>query len=215
VNPLVIRIAGEMAYSDYPHLVLKKWLYELNVSVGELARRLSVHPELIRNFVDGKRKNIGVKIKDIVRAVVDVAEFNGSISKYEEFVPDFVVKVANFDGMVVLDFLNKIGLEPVLGDVLDEMVFGLVVFDTYKLAVGYDIRALYSHFMTYTDKAIVFLHSDDYAPVLLKFMSVRPRVVVYHNLNAVFDVKGLHRRLGIPFAVAELEEEELMRRLEF
>lgn len=220
-------IAGEIALSDSPGSVMRKWRSLFGITQAELSKYIKISTSTISDYESNRRLSPGVGvIRRFVDALFTIDEQKGgnitkSLEKFSQTeksetpfytITDFSSPISGTDFSRIIE-----GKIVVNQGYLDSMqIFGYTEIDSLRVILELQPADYPKLFGTTTDRAFVFKSvSTGRSPmVVIRVAPIKPKLVVLHNIN---NVDKLAIRLAqvekIPIITTKLEMKELEERL--
>ncbi|MHC1581128.1 helix-turn-helix domain-containing protein [Methanopyrus sp.] len=203
------RIVGDIAASERPGEVMRKWRKIFHASQVEVARKMGVSPSVISEYETGKTRSPRVDtVRKFVEALIKIDEERGGqvLSALEsallsEEVLSTLVGIGEFPyPRKLTEVYDRIGAEPVVhhGDV---DVFGYTIIDSVKTILEVPAGSLLRVYGECPSRVLVFTRIDrGRSPmVAIKAAGIKPSAVVLHGIDKE-DVD----ELGIEIAEREM-----------
>jgi putative transcriptional regulator len=190
---LARRIAGEIILSNKPGAAMRKWRELFGISQTTLSDKMLIAPSVISDYESGRRESPGTRfVRKFVWALLKIDEERGS-----RFIREFA-KLTSSPSMAIID-LREFPI-PVRVEYLCKAIKGEIVAceSTYVREVhGYTVvderRAVetlsgleYSQlFGATTERALIFtnIRNENSPMMIVRLSSLKPRVVVFHNVK--------------------------------
>ncbi|MBM3308652.1 MAG: helix-turn-helix domain-containing protein [Candidatus Altiarchaeales archaeon] len=218
-NPLAKSIAGEIAISSHPSVIMKKWREIFRLSQSELANAMDVSPSVISDYESGRRKSPGTHfIKKMVESLIEVDEKHGG-----EIARRFTLDTQSEAILNLREFTNPITASRLLTEIdgqivngrkaRDITVKGYTVIDSIKAIVELSEEKLKELYGSTTERALIFtkVHTGRSPLIAIKVTKPKPNLVVLHGLKPN-KVDKLAVRIAdseqIPLAVSAIKSEE-------
>jgi putative transcriptional regulator len=220
-------IAGEVALSDSPGSVMKKWRSLFGITQAELSKYIKISTSTISDYESNRRLSPGVGvIRRFVDALFTIDEQKGgniakSLEKFSNSeksktpfynIFDFTTPISGTDFSRIIE-----GKIVVNQGYLDSMqIFGYTEIDSLRVILELQPADYPKLFGTTTDRAFVFKQvSTGRSPmVVIRVAPIKPKLVVLHNINTVDKLAiRLAQVEKIPIITTKLEMNELEDRL--
>nr|KJR71724.1 MAG: XRE family transcriptional regulator [Vulcanisaeta sp. AZ3] len=229
ITDIMIRIAGDIVFSDNPGKGIRKWREFFDMSQAELAVRLGTSPSVISDYESGRRKSPGSNfIKRVVKAIVDYELERGGERLYilskqlggERFW-EAIMDMRDFDMPIEIgDFVSAIGGVLAVKPEGYVDIHGYTVVDSLKLVLDVPAHEYLKLYGGTTQRAAIFTNVKyGRSPMIavkamLAFTAIRPAVVVMHGVEKP-DYLGIEiaRRERIPLAIVNVPIESLLAAL--
>ncbi len=184
------RIAGEIAISNEPGAMIRKWREIFGVTQSEIARAMGVTPGVISDYEKGKRQPGSKFIKKFVQSLINIDKERGW-STLKEFVKhlvdyiDAVVDMADFERPVSIDELISVvdGYVPTSYINPSLKLYGYTVIDSIRSIEELDAREFSTLMGLSMSKAIIFtrVKSGRSPMVAMRVTHWKPNLVVLHE----------------------------------
>ena len=228
INDIKEKIAGEIALSDSPGSVMKKWRELFGVTQVELSKQIKVSPSTVSDYESNRRLSPGVGvIRRFVEMLFEIDESNGSavIKSLEKFsnpaiggrkpfytIHDFTAPISGTDFARIIE--GKIVVNPSHLDSIK--LFGYTELDSIRVILEMMPQEYPLLFGSTTERAFVFEQvSTGRSPmVVIRVAPIKPKVVVMHNVSSIDKLAiKLAQIEKIPLITTKLSIEELRERL--
>jgi putative transcriptional regulator len=194
-------IAGEIALSEGPGKVMKKWREKFQVPQKELADHLEISPSVISDYESGRRSSPRVEtIKKFVDSLLLIDQVRGSpVSRGLKRVigsgipPDILLDLRKFQVPVKgRDFCDYLHCKIVAGkDYLEREIWGYTAINSVAAILRLDIKQLTELYRQTIGRAAVFTKVSTGRSPLVAFKSsqigfqntVKPALLVLHGLD--------------------------------
>ena len=184
------RIAGDVAFSEEPGRVLRKWREYFGASQNDIARIMHVAASVVSDYEKGKRQPGSRFIRRYVMALLEVDRMRGwprvrQLSRTMNLPVDAVIDMNEFvEGVTIADLV-----EIVEGQVLtpefqpDRQVYGYTVIDSIRSIASMSGIQFYSLFGHTPDRVVIFtgVKTGRSPMVAVRVSPVKPSVVVIHG----------------------------------
>ena len=212
---LAEKMAGQIAMSDSPGTMLKKWRVNFSITQTELANYMGVSPSVISDYESGRRKSPGTTIVGkIVESLIamDTQRGGHNIRGYETmlydgFNMDVIYDTHEYTNPVKLgDILKKLNIKLVNdSENLDKVMYGYTIVDSIKAILELSANEFHKLYGWSTERVMVFTKiSTGRSPmVALKVTNLKPGAVILHGI-ATDDVDMIAKK------IAEIENVPLM-----
>ncbi|WP_088336342.1 helix-turn-helix domain-containing protein [Methanopyrus sp. KOL6] len=187
------RIVGDIAASEHPGKVMRKWRKVFHASQVEVARRMGVSPSVISEYETGKTKSPRVDtVRKFVESLIEIDEERGGniVSALENvlFSEELLVTLIGIGEFPyprkLEEVYEAIEAEPVVhhGNV---DVFGYTVIDSVKTILEVPARSLIRVYGECPNRVLVFTRIDrGRSPmVAIKAAGVKPSAVILHGID--------------------------------
>ncbi len=217
------KIAGEITLSSDPGRTIRKWREEFDSSQQDLALTMGVSPSVISDYESGRRKSPGIVIvRKMVDSLLAIDDERGSpvLKKYElGGRTDCVISIAEFQGGVPISELMQVieARNVVPGIDLSRNVHGYTVVNSVKAITQLSSADYLKIYGWSSERALVFTEvSYGRSPMIaIRAHPLTPALVIYHQPDNVDPLAiKLAKLEGIPLLVCDLEEDEMIKRLE-
>ncbi|MCK5660585.1 MAG: helix-turn-helix domain-containing protein [Methanosarcinales archaeon] len=212
---LAEKMAGQIAMSDSPGTMLKKWRVNFGITQTELANYMDISPSVISDYESGRRKSPGTTIVGkIVESIIamDTQRGGHNIRGYETmlydgFNMDVIYDTHEYTNPVKLaDILKKLNVELVNESAnIDKVVYGYTIVDSIKAILELSANEFHKLYGWSTERVMVFTKiSTGRSPmVALKVTNLKPGAVILHGI-ATEDVDMIAKK------IADIENVPLM-----
>lgn len=212
---LAEKMAGQIAMSDSPGTMLKKWRVNFSITQTELANYMDVSPSVISDYESGRRKSPGTTIVGkIVESIIGMDTQRGGHNirgyetmLYDGFNMDVIYDTHEYTNPVRLgDILKKLDIELVNESVnIDKVMYGYTIVDSIKAILELSSNEFHKLYGWSTERVMVFTKiSTGRSPmVALKVTNLKPGAVILHGI-ATDDVDKIAKK------IAEIENVPLM-----
>ena len=212
---LAEKMAGQIAMSDSPGTMLKKWRVNFSITQTELANYMGVSPSVISDYESGRRKSPGTTIVGkIVESIIamDTQRGGHNIRGYETmlydgFNMDVIYDTHEYTNPVKLsDIRKKLNVKLVNESAnIDKVMYGYTIVDSIKAILELSANEFHKLYGWSTERVMVFTKiSTGRSPmVALKVTNLKPGAVILHGI-ATDDVDMIAKK------IAEIENVPLM-----
>ena len=212
---LAEKMAGQIAMSDSPGTMLKKWRVNFSITQTELANYMGVSPSVISDYESGRRKSPGTTIVGkIVESIIamDTQRGGHNIRGYETmlydgFNMDVIYDTHEYTNPVKLsDIRKKLNVKLVNESAnIDKVMYGYTIVDSIKAILELSANEFHKLYGWSTERVMVFTKiSTGRSPmVALKVTNLKPGAVILHGI-AIDDVDMIAKK------IAEIENVPLM-----
>lgn len=219
-------IAGEIAISSEPAMVIKKWREIFQMSQGELAKEMRISPSVISDYESGRRKSPGTHfIKNLVESLVknDSKRGGETVRRFTiETKPSAILSIRDFSTTTpaakIVDLVD--GETVGRSKTRDVGIKGYTVIDSLKAIVELSEDALRDIYGSTTERALIFtkVHTGRSPLIAVKVTKPKPNMIVLHGLKPK-KVDKLAVKIAdsenIPLVVSNIKnEEKLIENLE-
>lgn len=191
-NDLGIRIAGEIALSDNPGEILRKWRHEFGLKQVDLSHSLGISPSVLSDYEGGRRSNPGANfIQKIVNAMLDSDILTGGIiaQRYAFLSQPFsshpsILSMHEYMSSIQLsDFYTTIGGHEIVPGPSD--ITGYTVVDSILAITTLSADNLFKLYGKSTNRALIFTNvSRGESPlVAMRVVSPTPSAVILHGIS--------------------------------
>ncbi|MGC8586895.1 MAG: helix-turn-helix domain-containing protein [Candidatus Micrarchaeia archaeon] len=226
MDSLQERIAGEIALSESPGSIMKKWRELFGISQVELAKYLKISTSTISDYEGNRRMSPGVGIvKRFVEALVALDQQHGgevvrNLDRFnqqsEETQPymlhDFSVPISGIDFARLIE--AKIVANPNSLDTTK--VFGYTMLDSLKVIIEVQPSDYPKLFGNTTERVFIFDEvSTGRSPmVVIRVAPIKPKIVVIHGVENIDKLAIKIAQIEkIPLLTTKLSIEEIKTRL--
>jgi putative transcriptional regulator len=219
------RIAGDIAYSENPSLLLRKWREYFGVSQVELAKTMGVSASVISDYEKGRRTPGAKFIKRFVDALISIDASRGwvkvrNISRSLGIPPGVIIDMR--------EFIRPLSVEEVANAVkgiilapefpMEKKVYGYTVIDSIKAIMSLSGIKFYTLLGTTTERVVVFtgVRLGRSPMVAVRVSPIKPSMVVIHGPRGNVDPLAIElaKIEGIPFILSLAKDvEELITSL--
>ena len=212
---LAEKMAGQIAMSDSPGTMLKKWRVNFGITQTELANYMEISPSVISDYESGRRKSPGTTIVGkIVESIIamDTQRGGHNIRGYETmlydgFNMDVIYDTHEYTNPVKLsDIRKKLNVKLVNESAnIDKVMYGYTIVDSIKAILELSANEFHKLYGWSTERVMVFTKiSTGRSPmVALKVTNLKPGAVILHGI-AMDDVDMIAKK------IAEIENVPLM-----
>jgi len=227
MDELAEKIAGEIALSESPGSVMKKWRELFGVTQAELSKSIKISASTISDYESNRRLSPGVAIiKRFVAALFEIDEGKGSTVKasLEKFagqqkneelpyiIHDFSTPITGSDFNRIIE--GKVIANP---NQLDGIkLFGYTKLDSLRVILEMQPADYPKLFGSTTERVFIFQNvSTGRSPlVVIRVAPIKPRIVVIHNLTSIDKLAVKIAQIEkIPLLTSKLSMEEIEARL--
>ena len=227
MDELAEKIAGEIALSESPGSVMKKWRELFGVTQAELSKSIKISASTISDYESNRRLSPGVAIiKRFVGALFEIDESKGSTvkSSLEKFagqqkdeelpytIHDFSTPITGADFNRIIE--GKVIANP---NQLDGIkLFGYTKLDGLRVILEMQPGDYPKLFGSTTERVFIFQNvSTGRSPmVVIRVAPIKPRIVVIHNLTSIDKLAVKIAQIEkIPLLTSKLSMEEIEARL--
>ncbi|MCL4372076.1 helix-turn-helix domain-containing protein [Candidatus Marsarchaeota archaeon] len=222
------KIAGEIALSESPGSVMKKWRELFGITQAELSKAIKISASTISDYESNRRLSPGVGIiKRFVSALFEIDETRGSTvrSSLEKFsgtaaanggdiytIHDFSSPISGTDFARIIE--GKVIASP---NQLDEVkLFGYTKLDSLRVILEMSPSDYPKLFGSTTERVFIFQNvSTGRSPlVVIRVAPIKPKVVLIHNLTNIDKLAIKIAQIEhIPLLTTKLSMEEIEERL--
>ncbi|MCL5100276.1 MAG: helix-turn-helix domain-containing protein [Candidatus Marsarchaeota archaeon] len=227
MDELEERIAGEIALSDSPGGVMKKWRELFGITQADLAKVIKISASTISDYESNRRLSPGVGvIKRFVTALFSIDDSRGSAVRQslEKFsggnkdaeppykIHDFTTPISAMDFTRIIE--GKVVANPSTMDSIK--LFGYTELDSIRVILEMQLSEYPKLFGSTTERVFIFEHvSTGRSPmVVIRVAPIKPKVVLIHNLTNVDKLAVKIAQIeNIPLLTTKLPLEEMVNRL--
>ena len=227
MNGMEERIAGEIALSDSPGSVMKKWRELFGITQADLAKVIKISASTISDYESNRRLSPGVGvIRRFVTALFEIDDERGSSVRQnlEKFsgekketsppynIHDFTTPITAADFTRIIE--GKIVANPNSIDSIK--LFGYTVLDSIRIILEMQLTEYPKLFGSTTERVFIFEHvTTGRSPmVVIRVAPIKPKMVLIHNLSSVDKLAVKIAQIeNIPLLTTKLSLEELQSRL--
>jgi len=194
VKRISIYIAGEIAVSEKPGAMLKKWRELFEASQLEVARHMGVTSSVISDYEKGRRTPGSSFIRRFVAALVEIDAERGwpIVSRLIKTLNlqylSAVIDMADYESGVGLDkVISAVRGVPLNTYIHNEPVYGYTVLDSIKAIMTLSGNEFLSLLGSTSQRVVVFTNvSTGRSPMIaLRVSTIKPAVIVLHGLRRV------------------------------
>lgn len=227
VNDIAERIAGEIALSDSPGGVMKKWRELFGISQVDLSKVIKISTSTISDYESSRRLSPGVAvIRRFVNALIKIDEDRGgtvmqNLNKFSSetknekpiyAVHDFIAPLSG------VDLLRIVEGKAVAGHTyLDDIkLFGYTKVDSLRVILDMMPSEYPKLFGSTTERVFIFENvSTGRSPmVVIRVAPIKPKVVLIQGITSVDKLAIKIAQIEhIPLITTKLTTEELESRL--
>lgn len=216
-------IAGEIIYTSYPGLAMKKWREIFKITQKDLAKALGITPSTLSDYEKGRRKSPGAFF---IKRFVDVlfsldAQRGGVITKQlmddEESMNEFFERYDFSQSITLEKFAELIEGNIVTNhNKMKEKIYGYTILDSIKIILDMPFEYFPRLYGGIIDRAFIFLGvSTGRSPmVVLRVAPTKPKAVVLHNIKKIDPLAiKISEREEVPILTTFLDVSEIKKRL--
>lgn len=204
---LAEKMAGQIAMSDSPGTMLKKWRVNFGITQTELANYMDFSPSVISDYESGRRKSPGTTIVGkIVESIIAMDTQRGGhkirgyeTMLYDDFNMDVIYDTHEYTNPVKLsDILKKLDITLVNESAnLDKVMYGYTIVDSIKAILELSANEFHKLYGWSTERVMVFTKiSTGRSPmVALKVTNLKPGAVILHGI-AIKDVDMIAKKIA-------------------
>ncbi len=227
VNDIAEKIAGEIALSDSPGSVMKKWRELFGISQVDLSKEIKISTSTISDYESSRRLSPGVAvIRRFVNALIKIDEERGgtvmqNLNKFSSeaknekpiyMVHDFIAPLSG------VDLLRIVEGKAVAGHTyLDDIkLFGYTKVDSLRVILDMMPSEYPKLFGSTTERVFIFENvSTGRSPmVVIRVAPIKPKVVLIQGITNVDKLAIKIAQIEhIPLLTTKLTTEELESRL--
>ncbi len=207
------RIAGDIAYSNSPSLILKKWREYFKISQIELAKAMGVSASVISDYEKGRRSPGAKFIKRFVDSLISIDAMRGwervrGIARSVGIPPGIVIDMREFMRPLSVDEVTSLVKGVILAPEfpIERKVYGYTVLDSIKAIMGLSGVKFYTLLGTTTERAVIFtgVRLGRSPMVAVRVSPVKPSMVVIHGPRGNVDPLAveLAKSEGIPLILS-------------
>jgi len=194
VRRIMIHMAGEIAVSEKPGTMLKKWRELFAASQLEVARHMGVTSSVVSDYEKGRRNPGSSFIRRFVEALIEIDAERGwpvvtrLIKTLNLQYLSAVIDMADYESGVRLDeVINAVSGVPLNTYIHDETVYGYTVIDSIKAIMTLNGNEFLSLLGSTSQRVVVFTNvSTGRSPMIaLRVSTIKPAVIVLHGLRRV------------------------------
>jgi putative transcriptional regulator len=193
MEDLRLRIAGEIAMSEFPGDTIRKWRDIFGIPQIAIAEYLKISPSTVSDYEASRRKSPGiVVIKRFVDALIqlDIQRGGQVVKKFKEYdIGNVFFQSYDFQKqMTVEDFAKAINAKFLTGEQgKNRLVFGCTILDSIKIILELPYESFMKIYSTTSQRALLFTHveSGRSPMVAVRVSPIKPVVVVLHGVTKV------------------------------
>jgi putative transcriptional regulator len=194
VKRVMVHIAGEIAVSEKPGPVLKKWRELFAASQLEVARHMGVTSSVISDYEKGRRNPGSSFIRRFVEALIEIDSERGwpvvtrLIKMLNLQYLSAVIDMADYESGVGIDeVINAVEGVPLNTYIHDETLYGYTIIDSIKAIMSLNGNEFLSLLGSTSQRVVVFTNvSTGRSPMIaLRVSTIKPAVIVLHGLRKV------------------------------
>ncbi|MDP3742134.1 MAG: helix-turn-helix domain-containing protein [Candidatus Micrarchaeota archaeon] len=223
MEPLKVKIAGEIALSEDPGAAMKKWREVFSISQTDLAQHLKITPSTISDYEGNRRKSPGIHVvKRFIDALFDLDNTNGgkiaSQFKQADETSEYY-QVFNFPREVSGKELAKVLEAKVIaaeGKLANKAVFGCTILDSLKVILELPYESFVKVYSNTSQRALLFTRVETgRSPlVAVRVTPIKPAIIILHSVDEVDKLAiKIAESEGIPLLVTKLKIEDVKARL--
>lgn len=212
---LIKRICGEIALSQKPGSIIKKWRNIFKISQKEIANEMGVTPSVISDYESNRRISPGIRIvSNMVTSLIKISEKKGAgfLKEFytlsgDNLLLSSIIDVKEFKlPITIKEFCEKTDSVVVdHEDLVDNQIYGYSLVDSMKAILELTPMDLVKIYGYTTNRALIFSNvtSGRSSMVAIKVTNLKPSLVVLHGPESVDDVaKRIAEIEGIVLAVS-------------
>jgi len=193
MEDLKLRIAGEIALSEFPGDTMRKWREIFGIPQIAIAEFLKISPSTVSDYEASRRKSPGiVVIKRFVEALIQLDLQRGGqvVKKFQEYDANNVF-FQSFDftkEVTIEEFAKIINAKFLAGEqAKNKMIFGCTILDSIKIILELPYESFMKIYSTTSQRALIFTHVETgRSPmVAVRVSPIKPVVVVLHGVTKV------------------------------
>jgi putative transcriptional regulator len=227
VNEIAERIAGEIALSDTPGSVMKKWREFFGVSQVDLSKVIKISTSTISDYESSRRLSPGVGvIRRFVNALLTIDEERGgsvmqNLNKFSAeaksdspiyTIHDFIAPLSGADLLRIVEGKAVAG-----HSYLDDIkLFGYTKVDSLRVILDMMPAEYPKLFGSTTDRVFIFENvSTGRSPmIVIRVAPIKPKVVLIQGITSIDKLAVKIAQIEkIPLLTTKLTIEELESRL--
>ncbi len=223
MEPLKVKIAGEIALSEDPGAAMKKWREVFSISQTDLAQHLKITPSTISDYEGNRRKSPGIQVvKRFIDALFELDNVNGgkiaSQFKQADEASEYY-QVFNFPREVSGKELAKVLEAKVIaaeGKLATKAVFGCTILDSLKVILELPYESFVKVYSNTSQRALLFTRVETgRSPlVAVRVTPIKPAIIILHSVDEVDKLAiKIAESEGIPLLVTKLKIEDVKAKL--
>lgn len=211
------KIAGEIAISDNPGSVIKKWRNIFEISQTRLADQMDIAPSVISDYEKGRRQPGVPLVKRIVGALLEIDRERGgeNIERYTRPGQEGILSIGEFRSGIPLErMIEKIDGEPIYEERRERDLYGYTVIDSVKAILSmksFEYLSIYG----YSTERILFFKGVEYGHsplVAIRSTPLTPAAVAYIQPERVDELSyRLAEEENVTLIKTDLETQELRK----
>jgi len=224
VRKVMIHIAGEIATSEKPGPVLKKWREIFAASQLEVARHMGVTSSVISDYEKSRRTPGSSFIRRFVDALIEIDAERGwpVVTKLIRMLNlqhlSAVIDMADYEAGVGLDdVIDAVQGLPLNTYINNETLYGYTIIDSIKAIMTLNGSEFLSLLGATSQRVVVFTNvSTGRSPMIaLRISTIKPAVIVLHGLRRVdYLALWIAETENVPVLLSTAKSvEEIARRL--
>jgi putative transcriptional regulator len=194
IKRIMIHIAGEIAISEKPGTVLKKWREIFGSSQLEVAKHMGVTSSVISDYEKGRRNPGSSFIRRFVEALIEIDSEKGWPTTTR------LIKMLNLQYLgAVIDmdeYESGVSLDEIIGAVkgiplntyiYNEILYGYTIIDSIKAIMSLNGNEFLSLLGATSQRVVVFTNvSTGRSPMIaLRVSTIKPAALVIHGPRRV------------------------------
>ncbi len=223
MEPLKVKIAGEIALTEDPGAAMKKWREVFGVSQTDLAQHLKITPSTVSDYEGNRRKSPGIHvIKRFIDALFEIDAVNGGKTAAQFKQADEIgeyFQVFNFPREVSAKELAKIlDAKVITGEnkMQNKAVFGCTILDSLKVILELPYESFVKVYSNTSQRALLFtrVETGRSPMVAVRVTPIKPAIVILHGVDEVDKLAvKIAEAEGIPLLITKMKIEEVKAKL--
>ncbi|MFH1199598.1 MAG: helix-turn-helix domain-containing protein [Candidatus Micrarchaeota archaeon] len=221
MEPLKVKIAGEISLSKDPGAAMKKWREVFDISQTELSTHLKISPSTISDYESNRRKSPGIAvIHRFVDALFDIdGSKGGEVSKRFRESDDTKALYEAIDFLKPVnakDFAKILNCKVVAcGEKLEQRnLFGITILDSIKMILELPYESFIKIYSGTSERALLFQHvSTGRSPMIaVRVTPMKPAVIILHDITEVDKLAiKIAESEGIPLLTTKMPLDDLRK----
>ncbi len=187
---IAVHIAGEIAMSEAPGHILRKWREIFEASQLEVARHMGVTSSVISDYEKGRRNPGSSFVRRFVVALLDIDASRGwpTVRKLMKILNlqylGAVIDMQEFETGVSLDeIMTAVKGVPINSNIHNEKLYGYTIVDSIKAIISLTGNEFLNLLGSTSQRVIVFTKvTTGRSPMIaLRVSTIKPAVIVLHG----------------------------------
>ncbi len=187
---IAVHIAGEIAMSEAPGRILRKWREIFEASQLEVARHMGVTSSVISDYEKGRRNPGSSFVRRFVVALLDIDASRGwpTVRKLMKILNlqylGAVIDMQEFETGVSLDeVMTAVKGVPINSNIHNEKLYGYTIVDSIKAIISLTGNEFLNLLGSTSQRVIVFTKvTTGRSPMIaLRVSTIKPAAIVLHG----------------------------------